>query len=166
MYSVALLPPSNIGHSISLTQTEFFRRCGDPFALALPPHVPLGFFDVEPPRPAEPLVQDTSLYTDGIIPSGDYLFLQVLPEDLLIRLSSLLIAKDTGHLPLYPIGVGIPMVQAQRTAGIRELPGAPPILRWKSSHVVCFEMRWQDRSVWWENFTYTETWRVKLRRKI
>jgi len=161
MYLVAVQPPSNIRRSIYDYQISLFRRNSDPAALALPPHIPLAFFKTPPPRPCH-LVQQEPLESCGCFHDPPWLLLRFEPARELERLRSLL-PKDSSP-PWYPAGRSALL---SRHESKNALPvGELPKLQWKTSQLVCLELKAESPELWWESVEYTETWQVKLKRKI
>ena len=169
MYLIALLPPSNIRHSISLVQTAFFQTSGDPAALALPPHAPLAFFRDKPKKPRNlNAIQEVPFETSGYIEADNYLLLGVSPAHRLVELQGLFAGARANRPSLYPVGLGIPVARYPRCDGRPNAPtpSADPVLSWKTSHIICFELIHADTGGWWENLVFTEVWRIKLKRNI
>jgi len=161
MYLTAILPPSNIRRIVYEYQLSLFHLNAHPAAMALPPHLPLAFYN-SPPDAPEPIVQQHSFESRGCLENPPWLLLKIMPKAEIDRLLSLL--PDTHTTAWYPTGIGIPLNMTGTDPG----PAAEnvPDIRWKSSHLVCMELNADDPGRWWEYVTYTTIWRVKLKRRI
>ena len=161
MYLVAVVPPSNIRRVLYDYQISLFRRSSFPAALALPPHIPLAFFDTPPPRPRS-LIQQTSFESCGLIEKPPWLLLEILPAHELERLISEL--PETGAFEWYPVAVGVPVLMNESNK--KHLVDDYPVIRWKTSHLLCLKIEVKNPRRWWEHIEYSEIWRVKAKRNI
>ena len=161
MYLVAVKPPPNIRRAIYDYQVSLFRKNANPAALALPPHIPLAFFETSPPHPCN-LVQQEPLKSCGCVEDPPWLLLLFQPAAELERLKSLL--PKASSPPWYPTGRGALLSHygAKSALPVDELPG----VQWKTSQLVCLELKAESPGLWWESVEYREIWRVKLKRKI
>lgn len=186
MYLAAIMPPSNIRRIIYDWQLVLFQQGAAPAALALPPHLPLAFYEAPPAAPNS-LVQHPFEST-GTVVSPPWRFIEFEPEDEIRRLRSYLPESETAGW--YPTCRGIPLSAVEAgsaTGGDAEtdpaarldsknatgsssvsssLPKEIPPLRWKTSHLVCMNLETDDEERWWEHLEFTVIWRVKLKRKI
>lgn len=161
MYIAVVEPPSNIRRIIYDFQVSLFGRTSNPAAMALPPHIPLAFFEEPPPRPGG-TVQQASFVSTGFAELPPWLFLEFQPVREFERLRSLL--PETSLPPWYPTGRGAPLSRSEASA---DLPAEQwPLLRWKTSHVVCLELKTDNCRSWWEHLEFREIWRIKLKRRI
>ena len=161
MYLIAVLPPSNVRHDIHDLQISLFRGNSDPAALALPPHVPLAFYGAPPGRP-EGIIQQCSIESGGYLINPPWVLLELNPRQELKRLRAFL--PETGVSDWYPTGCGIPVSRSEDNLSFP--PENPPVIRWKTSHLVCLELTAEEPLRWWEHLEYSEIWRVKLKRSI
>ena len=156
-----MLPPSNVRHDIHNLQISLFRGNSDPAALALPPHIPLAFYDASPVRP-EGVIQQCAIESGGYLLNPPWVHLEFNPQQELNRLRSLL--PETSVPGWSSIECGIPVSRDEESPSI---PAEnPPSIRWKTSHLVCLELAAKEPLRWWEHLEYSEIWRVKLRRSI
>lgn len=186
MYLAAIMPPSNIRRIIYDCQLARFHEGAAPTALALPPHLPLAFYEAPPAAPGT-LVQHP-LESTGTAVSPPWRFIEVEPGDEIQRLRSYLPESETAGW--YPTcrGVLLSAVEAGSAAGgdaktdpVARLDSESatgsssassgpakkiPALRWKTSHLVCMNLETDDEERWWEHLEFTVIWRVKLKRKI
>ena len=183
MFLAAIMPPSNIRRIIYDYQISLFRSTGNPAALALPPHLPIAFFEAAPPSPGS-LVQLEPIESTGILSDPPWLLLECGPAEEIRRLRSHLPESDTSGF--YPVGRGVLLSAAPNAAVPQRLKmredapaaavapgpgqsvsvGGTPALRWKSSHVACMELIAARQDRWWEHLEYSVIWQVKLKRKI
>jgi hypothetical protein len=161
MYLVAVLPPSNIRRIVCDYQISLFRRGAEPAALALPPHIALAFFDSPPPRPGG-LVQLTPLATSAFVEDPPWLLLEFQPREELERIRYYL--PEMSLPGWYPTGRGILIAVNRGKAALAE--SECPVIGWRTSHLVCLELKVENPVRWWEHIEYTEIWRVKLKRHI
>ncbi len=161
MYLVAMLPPSNARRDIYSLQISLFHGSSDPAALALPPHLPLAFFDAPPARP-DIVIQQCAFESGGYRLEFPWVLLELNPRQELKRLRALL--PEASAPDWYPAGHGIPVSRSEES---RSIPaGNPPSVRWRTSHLVCLELTAAEPLCWWEHLEYSEIWRVKLKRNI
>ncbi len=161
MYLIAMLPPSNIRRDILDLQISLFRGCGDPAALALPPHVPIAFFEALPEQPGG-IIQQCTFKSGGYLRNPPWVLLELNPRQELERLRTFM--HEANAPEWYPTGRGIPLSRSEERQLIPT--DSPPVLGWKTSHLICLELTPEESQRWWEQLEYSEIWRVKLKRKI
>jgi hypothetical protein len=161
MFLVSIIPPSNIRSTIYAYQLSLFRETGRPAALALPPHLPIAFYENPPDSPGS-LIQMQSFESGGFVIIPPWRLIEVQPFAEIERLRSVLPAADTGEW--YPVMCGIPVSDAALECATRE--DQAPVVRWRTSQLVCMDLQVENQERWWEYVEYTPIWRVKLKRRI
>lgn len=161
MFLILIMPPSNIRSKVYTYQVSLFQKTGHPAALALPPHIPVAFYE-QPPETPGSQVQLQPLESNGGIILSSWRYIEIQPLDEIKRLRSMLPPADTEEW--YPTLRGIPVTAAALDKAPQEKD--VPFIRWKTSEMVCMNLRIENQTNWWEYLEYTPIWRVKLKRRI
>jgi hypothetical protein len=164
MYVVALSPPSNIQRILSEAQTQVFQELSCAAALAIPPIVPLGFYDRRPAPPvASALVQECQLKSTGFLCPGNHIYLGLSPTNEIARIGRLIAAEPS--TPLFPVLAGVP-IGINLDHPRADVAWPAPLVTWKTCRLLCLELEIGAVTNWWENVTYVKCWDIKLKRKI
>ena len=161
MYLIGLRTPSNINSDLVVLQSSVFRLTGFASAFAIPPMVPLGWFENEPETGTGPDFQNTSLHLGSWKFSSEMLWIEVQPESTIQKLRAKLPpVNDTGYINTLN---GIFICQNERTLTSEEVDRinalVKPSSQWKSSRICCYNLRSVEESAnWWEEVYIEEQW--------
>lgn len=162
MYLVALLPPPNIQKHFRAVQVKVFREYSNPAATALPPHIPLGFYD-DAPEKLQSFIQAHPLRGGEYRTEGNCAYCSITPAAEIERIRAFL--PDAEAAPLYPLVTGVSIgLDLSDRVNAKVLPILD--VRWNSSHLCCYKLSFASGSRWWYNVGYEQTWNVKLKRAI
>ncbi|MCK5157399.1 MAG: hypothetical protein KAQ69_13305 [Spirochaetales bacterium] len=171
IYLIAVTLSEHASLKITSYRKKIFREFGYVSALALPPLIPLAWFQDRPNLETVPFVEKPGIISiNSIVKDKSAFFLSFpLPsaQQVVLDWQALFSGNGNGANPgLFPLHPGIYICSHDSTnpAEKADLPIEPAIekLEINDFRISCFMIEFKSAGTWWEDLFYAQLWSKRI----